>query len=801
MRKTRKRPRQSNRCGFQSKDHLAPTYRFRPRVEQLEDRLLLSSGTLYEYEWFGTVPIPDNGGWDGRVNWPIDLSGAPAGAEIIDVDVEYWINHTWVSDLKVWLTTERGGSWYDKQLWDREGGDSDDIHEKETGLDNWDGLDPDGRWYLMAADYAAGDTGEIDAWKIWVHWETPEPDLTRSSASINRTTVYPNDWLDVDVTVTNIDDATANAGYVYYYWQKGSRSYTDTYKFDSDYYGSLAKNQPSAESTSFHVPIGTTPGTDYYLYYWIDATGTSEESNENNNRYYWTITVVDPDPVASRVSPGSPITLEYGTNQGFTVRGEDDGADLDRVEWVLSGPESHSDTDNLSGSSDTANFTDWGGYTFDTAGDYTLRATVYDDSGDNDLVSWLIHVNDPPQPDLDVLSVELDEDSDLWYVGDDIDAKTTVQNVGTTTAQDSRIYYYLGTSANRELYYIGDGWLGGIWPANDMSAGEVDEDWIGGPLPGGGWTIPDGVTPGTYYIWAHATTASDDPNSANDWDNSPAFTIDVRVPDSVHWEDAAGNEMPNGAELLDRATAYLAVEAVGFDADDVFTANVYENELGTDNTLVATDIAIEYIGNNKWRGEWHTEWRDDGPLQGNPEFFFRLNQYNLDSNEVHVLQRRAWHSEEVVQNQTVTTASPQLSVDLPDQFYETGTHIANIAFQWAVDNVVGSLDNLSLTFFGPGWTQTAVVPLEANTLNYTLSFGRDSFPDLYPMKAGNWELSSPIMIQADGTVIDGLRRLRSCVEADVAFDTILIEGRTQEAAYRWLQEARREGSPSRKEML
>ena len=69
------------------------------------------------------------------------------------------------------------------------------------------------------------------------------------------------------------------------------------------------------------------------------------------------------------------------------------------------------------------------------------------------------------------------------------------------------------------------------------------------------------------------------------------------------------------------------------------------------------------------------------------------------------------------------------------------------------------------------------------------------------MKAGNWELSSPIMIQADGTVIDGLRRLRSCVEADVAFDTILIEGLTREAACRWLQEARRGGSPSREKML
>jgi len=98
------------------------------------------SGTLYEYDWYPNVDIPDNGRFEGRVNWPIDLSGAPSSAIVTDVDVEYWINHTYVSDLVVYLTTERNGAWYDKTLWDREGGSGDDIHEKETGLDTWDGI-------------------------------------------------------------------------------------------------------------------------------------------------------------------------------------------------------------------------------------------------------------------------------------------------------------------------------------------------------------------------------------------------------------------------------------------------------------------------------------------------------------------------------------------------------------------------------------------------------------------------------------------------------------------------------------
>jgi len=71
---------------------------------------------------------------------------------------------------------------------------------------------------------------------------------------------------------------------------------------------------------------------------WVNPTADSD---------IWQVIVVDPDPTASRVTPSSPVTLEYGTNQGFTVRGEDAGDDLWKVEWTLSGPESESDTDDI----------------------------------------------------------------------------------------------------------------------------------------------------------------------------------------------------------------------------------------------------------------------------------------------------------------------------------------------------------------------------------------------------------------------------------------------------------------------
>ena len=145
-----------------------------PLFEQLEPRLLLDSGTLEAYQWFPNHSIPDNGGTANKAVWSVDLSGAPSDAQITAVDIEYWINHTYVGDLKVWLTAYYDGQWHDHYLWNREGGNADDIHEKEIGLDTWNGASPNQTWYLCAADFSPYDEGEIDAWKIWVHWRTPE---------------------------------------------------------------------------------------------------------------------------------------------------------------------------------------------------------------------------------------------------------------------------------------------------------------------------------------------------------------------------------------------------------------------------------------------------------------------------------------------------------------------------------------------------------------------------------------------------------------------------------------------------
>jgi len=133
---------------------------------------LSESGTLFYHAHDFSRPIPDAGGLDNIAIWEINLSGAPANALITSVDVEYWINHRWIGDLMVWLTTEHNGQWQDYVLWDREGGSDHDIYEKETGITTWNGLPANRKWRLCAADFAEQDEGRIKEWKLWVNFDS-----------------------------------------------------------------------------------------------------------------------------------------------------------------------------------------------------------------------------------------------------------------------------------------------------------------------------------------------------------------------------------------------------------------------------------------------------------------------------------------------------------------------------------------------------------------------------------------------------------------------------------------------------
>lgn len=134
--------------------------------------VVIVRGTLAQAEIEGSnrsnVSIPDNGDWVYSI---IDITGAPPGAEITDVDVHFEIVHPYGGDLVVDLEVE--GSSANQRLWDREGGPQDNPTRTQHGIDSFDGLNANRKWYLYARDYQAGDGGYIDEWWIKIYYEGP----------------------------------------------------------------------------------------------------------------------------------------------------------------------------------------------------------------------------------------------------------------------------------------------------------------------------------------------------------------------------------------------------------------------------------------------------------------------------------------------------------------------------------------------------------------------------------------------------------------------------------------------------
>jgi len=86
----------------------------------------------------------------------------------------------------------------------------------------------------------------------------------------------------------------------------------------------------------------------------------------------WNVTVFEHRPIASRVSPDSPVALNQGTTQIFKVQAADDAEDLKGVEWYLDG-ELQGDFP-LSGKTAQPQWS----YTFNTLGNHLVEAAVYD---------------------------------------------------------------------------------------------------------------------------------------------------------------------------------------------------------------------------------------------------------------------------------------------------------------------------------------------------------------------------------------------------------------------------------------
>ena len=186
-------------------------------------------------------------------------------------------------------------------------------------------------------------------------------DLTTATANIHTTTYDPGDTLNFDLTIKNIGNSNSNSGRVYYYFRQGALTYSSSYNVGNDFVPRLGSNGTSVESFTYQISSSASAGT-WYFSYWIDATGTTTENSENNNRGWWAITVRSQDP------PGVPGTPNLS-------RSHDTGV---------------SDTDNIT--SRTSGLT----FTWPSGSDATSYEYEWDDETPNNFVSGTLVTVDAP---------------------------------------------------------------------------------------------------------------------------------------------------------------------------------------------------------------------------------------------------------------------------------------------------------------------------------------------------------------------------------------------------------------------
>ena len=157
-----------------------------------------------------------------------------------------------------------------------------------------------------------------------------------------------------------------------------------------------------------------------------EGGGYSSWSSDVYGWKYFTISVSNNEaPNASRQAPStSPVYLNEGDRRSFTVAVSDVNGNLDHVYWHLDSTKK--DTDSVSGGNDTASWS----YTFSSAGDYTVKATVYDDEGKSDYVYWQVKVY-PVSPSISVTPSSRDFGS--VSVGSSMDKTFAVTNAGSGT--------------------------------------------------------------------------------------------------------------------------------------------------------------------------------------------------------------------------------------------------------------------------------------------------------------------------------------------------------------------------------
>lgn len=366
---------------------------------------LAGTGILNDYNPYN-VSIPDDG---GSVNSDLSLSGAPSGATITKVMVYYEIRHTYIGDLKVWLTAYYDGAWHDFILKNREGGSADDIVQTRDNITTWNGDSPNQMWYLVTQDLATGDTGFIDFFELWVSYSYNEDPNTPYNEDPNDGETGVSRFTDLDWSCSDTDGDTL---YYTVYFEKNDSS-ADT----------IIKNDTTGSSAN----LGT---LDYdSRYYW------RVKADDHNGGVTWgpvwdfyteTAPVIDAtimiQPIAD-VIQDNQLSVDCNIrNDGNVTISFGVGAEIKEGSTVINDIGQRTADSVSPESTKTVNFT----YTIPTnltAKDYTLHAVVW--SGTPGSSDWLD-----------------DDNRNFTVIARNVDASITVNSIGTVQAGNNIIIQY-----------------------------------------------------------------------------------------------------------------------------------------------------------------------------------------------------------------------------------------------------------------------------------------------------------------------------------------------------------------------
>lgn len=125
-------------------------------------------------------------------------------------------------------------------------------------------------------------------------WEVGQADLVAHGWTAYPSPVNAGETVTAQLDVFNDGNIDAAPGQVWFFWHKGSPSYSIGDRIDTAFYGAIPPTADSTEAGHYTVPSDAEPGT-YFISYFVDATDSTDESNEGNNTGSRPITVLQPD--------------------------------------------------------------------------------------------------------------------------------------------------------------------------------------------------------------------------------------------------------------------------------------------------------------------------------------------------------------------------------------------------------------------------------------------------------------------------------------------------------------------------